>query len=92
MFVPAKLSPPEKEALERAILFTAVAFRGRCKYDKLEASSFEAILEQAPRLYEGDRPVALYACDIAGHQAMLGYWQPDKPINVPTQGIPYHDD
>lgn len=75
MFREAKLSPPEREVLGRAAVFTAVAFRGSARYDRATADTLEGALNAARSLYEGDRGVMIYAIDAAGRQAMLGSWE-----------------
>lgn len=79
MFREAKLSPPEKEALARAQMYVACAFRGRATYERREGATFEEALRLASDLYADDgRGVGIYAIDANGHQAMLGSWYPDR--------------
>lgn len=76
MFRQAKMSPLEVEVQARAMLFVATAFRGRGRYERVEATTFDAALSAAGNLYEGDRGVMIYAYDVGGRFAMLGAWQP----------------
>jgi hypothetical protein len=79
-FVEAKrLSKPEIEARDRATQFVACAFRGAGSYERVSAPTFAGALVAAPLLYAGDgRGVMIYAVDDGGHQAALGFWEPEK--------------
>jgi hypothetical protein len=79
-FVEAKrLSKPEIEARDRATRYSACAFRGKATYEKVWSDTFAGALAAAPSLYAGDgRGVMIYAVDDGGHQAALGFWEPEK--------------
>jgi hypothetical protein len=76
MFVPARLRQDEERTAAHAVGFAASAFRGSCRFDRIEALSLEEALAAAPGLYQ-DRPIMIYAHDAGGRFAMLGSWRPD---------------
>jgi hypothetical protein len=77
MFVPARLRQDEEKTAANAVGWAACAFRGSCRFERVETSSLEEALTAAPTLYQ-DRPVMIYANDAGGRFAMLGSWRPDR--------------
>lgn len=74
MLHPCHLDPHERHVLETATGFTAVAFRGRGRYQRIDCASIEEAERAAARLATPDRPAMIYA--VAGrHQALIATTQ-----------------
>ena len=91
MLHPCRLDPHEAWVLTNADRFTAVAFRGRGRYARIDCASIEEAERAAARLATPDRPAMVYA--VAGrHQALIATTQEKetdtmtaKPKNKPRK-------
>ena len=79
----ARLDPHEQNVLANADHFTACVFRGRGRYERVEAATLEDAERAAAHLGTTDKSVMLYA--VSGrHQALVATIEPEKETDEMT--------